>query len=353
MTRQLIDSQGPIPNKTPNQALEAIQTMADHSQKWHDESNSRKVSSGSSDDIAAIANKLDSLGRDMKKLKENVHDIQVGCETCGGAYLNKECPLCEDVKSIKEVKYGKFGRSFPNNSGNGDRYRVGIPGYYTRVDNRPPFSEKMPNLKELMNKHLEESTQRRADMEDWMKKHQESTQYKAVFVDNEASRDETSYNGTNELHRVSFISDDNMQVFKKTNEWQSRVLPCQLPLKELSPRSFTLPYTIGSLNLYAMADLDMSKKAPMRTVEHVLNKIDKFVFLADFVIINMLGDPTETMILGRTFLSTIHARINVFHGEISLGIGEDRILFDINRNIHHPTDPVKKVYMANYVQEEE
>ncbi|GKA31423.1 hypothetical protein Tco_0717728 [Tanacetum coccineum] len=83
MTRQLLDSQGPIPNKTPVHTLEAIQTMADHSQKWHDVSNSMKVSNVSLDGIAAMANKLDSLWRDMKKLKENVHDIQVGCETCG------------------------------------------------------------------------------------------------------------------------------------------------------------------------------------------------------------------------------------------------------------------------------
>ncbi|GJT31244.1 hypothetical protein Tco_0911519 [Tanacetum coccineum] len=45
--------------------------MADHSKKCHDGSNSRKVSNGSSNGIAAIANKLDSLGRDVKKLKEN------------------------------------------------------------------------------------------------------------------------------------------------------------------------------------------------------------------------------------------------------------------------------------------
>ncbi|GJT63637.1 hypothetical protein Tco_1015117 [Tanacetum coccineum] len=64
--------------------------MAGHSQKWHDGSTSRKVSNGSSDGIAAIANILDSLERDMKKLKENVHVIQVGCETCGGAHLDKE-----------------------------------------------------------------------------------------------------------------------------------------------------------------------------------------------------------------------------------------------------------------------
>ncbi|GJW29991.1 hypothetical protein Tco_0046866 [Tanacetum coccineum] len=71
------------------------------SQKWHDGSTSRKVSNGSSDGIAAIANILDSLERDMKKLKENVHVIQVGCESCGGAHLDKECPLLENIKSIE------------------------------------------------------------------------------------------------------------------------------------------------------------------------------------------------------------------------------------------------------------
>ncbi|GKB60131.1 hypothetical protein Tco_0916317 [Tanacetum coccineum] len=300
---------------------------------------SKKVSNGSSDGIAAIANKLDSLGRDMKKL------------------------------NVEEVKYGEFGRSFPNTSGNNARYIIGPPGYYTCVDNLPPFGKKTPNLEEQMNKYLEELTQRRADIEDWMKKLQESTnmnirnqnaslknletqveqltkgyqskfanevpnssigQCKAIFGDNEALRDETSSNGTNELHGVSFIFDNNVQVFKKIDEGPSGVLPCQLPLKELSLGSFTLPCTIGSLNVYAMTDLDMSKKTPMGTVENVLVKIDKFVFPTDFVIIDMLGDPNETMILG-----------------------EDRIMFDINENIHHPAIPVEKVYMANSVQEEE
>ncbi|GJZ50404.1 hypothetical protein Tco_0604594 [Tanacetum coccineum] len=263
MTRQLLDSQGPIPNKTLAQALDAIQTMADHSQKWNDGLTSRKVSNGSSDGITAITSKLDSLGRDMKKLKENVHAIQVGCETCGGAHLNKECPLHEECK--------------------------------------------------------------------------------AIFANNEEQRDETSSDGTNELHGVSFISDDNVQVSRKTDKGPSEVLPCQLPPKELSPRSFTLPCIIGSLNLYAMANLkasvntmpksmfnhlkltilketnmlvemaDMMKKSPMRILKNVLVKIDTFLFPSDFMIIDMLCDPNETMILGRPFLATIHARIDVFN----------------------------------------
>ncbi|GJU67780.1 hypothetical protein Tco_1254039 [Tanacetum coccineum] len=94
MNRQLLDSQGPITGMTPTQALTAIQAMANHSQKWHDGSSSRNIdSSSNSEGIAAIVSKRDSLGRDIKKLKENVHAIQVGCQTCRGAHLDKECPL--------------------------------------------------------------------------------------------------------------------------------------------------------------------------------------------------------------------------------------------------------------------
>ncbi|GKE58000.1 hypothetical protein Tco_1497185 [Tanacetum coccineum] len=112
---------------TPTQALTAIQTIADHSQKWHDGTLSRSLSNSSNiDGLATIVSKLDNLGRDMKKLKENVHAIQVGCQICEGPHLDKECP----------------------------------PGYYTRTDSQPPYGEKRPSLEELMNKHLKESARR-------------------------------------------------------------------------------------------------------------------------------------------------------------------------------------------------
>nr|GEX32229.1 hypothetical protein [Tanacetum cinerariifolium] len=110
-----------------------------------------RVSNDSPVRIAVITNKLDSLGKDMKKLKENVHAIQVGCENCRGAHLKKDCPIHEASR-----------KSSP-------------PRYYTRVDNRLPFGKKKPSLEELMNKHIEKSTRKRAKMEEWMKKLQEST----------------------------------------------------------------------------------------------------------------------------------------------------------------------------------
>ncbi|GJZ78228.1 hypothetical protein Tco_0642900 [Tanacetum coccineum] len=97
-------SKGPIPGKTPTPALTTIQTMANHSQEWHDGTLSKSLSnSNNTDGLAAIVSKLDNLGRDMKKLKENVHVIQVGCQICKGPHLDKECPLNEEVKQVEEA----------------------------------------------------------------------------------------------------------------------------------------------------------------------------------------------------------------------------------------------------------
>ncbi|GKC32590.1 hypothetical protein Tco_1039884 [Tanacetum coccineum] len=140
MNRQLVDSQGPIPGMTPAQTLTAIQTMADHSQKWHDKTKSRNIGSSSSNDgLTALVNKLDNLGRDIKKLKESVHPIQ--------------------------VRYGEFGRTTPFNENNRGKFRVGPTGYYTKTDNRPPYGERRQSLEELLAKHQEESAQRSTEME--------------------------------------------------------------------------------------------------------------------------------------------------------------------------------------------
>ncbi|GJZ22114.1 hypothetical protein Tco_0559153 [Tanacetum coccineum] len=94
MNRQLLDSHGPIPGMTIAEGLTAIQTMANHSQKWHDSLPRQSIcGSNNSKGMAAIASKLDNLGRDMKKLKENVHAIQVGCSFAEDLISTKNAPL--------------------------------------------------------------------------------------------------------------------------------------------------------------------------------------------------------------------------------------------------------------------
>ncbi|GJR37537.1 reverse transcriptase domain-containing protein [Tanacetum coccineum] len=92
---------------------------------------------------------------------------------------------------------------------------------------------------------------------------------------------------------------------------------------------------------------DMTKRSPIGIVENVLIKIDKFLFPSDFMVMDMLNTRNETMILGRPFLLTNHAEIDVFNKEISLGVGGNRVTFDMDKKIHKFTTPIGEIYMIN------
>ncbi|GJT18032.1 hypothetical protein Tco_0876738 [Tanacetum coccineum] len=108
----------------------------------------------------------------------------------------------------------------------------------------------------------------------------------------------------------------------------------------------------GEPHLSAEMD-DMTQQETLGTMKNVLVKINKFEFPCDFVVTKMPKNLGEMIVLGRPFLETIHAQIDVFQEEISLGIGEDRIKFDINGNPFQANITIENIYMANTSQEEE
>ncbi|GJT32226.1 hypothetical protein Tco_0922645, partial [Tanacetum coccineum] len=210
MNRQLLDSQGPIPGMTPTQPLTAIQTMADHSQKGHDGTTSGNIGSSSSNNgLAVLVNKLDNLGRDMKKLKESVHAIQVGSQICEGPHLDKDCPLNEEVKLVEEVRYGEFGRTTPFNGNNGGRQL----------------------LDQTIKKYIEEASMR-----------------------NKTRRMGDNF-GQGSANKPLTMENENIRINRRC----SALLLNQLPPKEKDPGSFILPCSIGRLDFNnAFADLGAS-----------------------------------------------------------------------------------------------
>ncbi|GJV28761.1 integrase, catalytic region, zinc finger, CCHC-type containing protein [Tanacetum coccineum] len=72
---------------------------------------------------------------------------------------------------------------------------------------------------------------------------------------------------------------------------------------------------------------DRTVKYPKGIAENVLVGIGKFVFPVDFIILDMPEDIKVPLILGRPFLSTAHAKIDVFKRKITLRVGEEKIIF--------------------------
>nr|XP_025652528.1 uncharacterized protein LOC112748508 [Arachis hypogaea] len=133
-----------------------------------------------------------------------------------------------------------------------------------------------------------------------------------------------------------------------------------LPPKLEDPGSFFLPCAIGSMTINkAMCDLgasinlmpsslvkklcieevkpvqmslelvDKSVICPRGVIENLLVKVDKFIFPAYFVILDSDEDEGDSIILGRLFLATARAIIDVERGELTLRIHDESVTLNV------------------------
>ncbi|GJV03163.1 DNA-directed DNA polymerase [Tanacetum coccineum] len=146
------------------------------------------------------------------------------------------------------------------------------------------------------------------------------------------------------------------------NERCSAVVLNEIPFKEKDLESFTIPCVIGQSRINkALADLgasislmpysmflrlnlgdlkptrmcielaNKSTQIPKGIAENVIVKIDRFVFPVDFVVLDIKEDHKIPIILGRSFLATAHAMIDVFNKKIYFEVGNETITFDTFR----------------------
>ncbi|GJY86305.1 DNA-directed DNA polymerase [Tanacetum coccineum] len=151
------------------------------------------------------------------------------------------------------------------------------------------------------------------------------------------------------------------------NERCSTILLNKLPSKEKDPGSFTIHCQVSYLQINkALADLgasislmpytiyeklglgepkptlmslelaDRLIQYPRGIVKKVLIKVDKFVLPINFVILDMPEDSRILIILGRPFLATARAMIDVFNKKITLRVGDDEVIFDMEQLMKSP-----------------
>nr|GEU37754.1 hypothetical protein [Tanacetum cinerariifolium] len=78
---------------------------------------------------------------------------------------------------------------------------------------------------------------------------------------------------------------------------------------------------------------------PIGVAEDVYVKVGKFHFPSDFVVVDFDADPRVPLFLGRSFLKTERALIDVFEGELTLRVGKEAITFNLDQTSR---------YLANY-----
>nr|GEX09720.1 reverse transcriptase domain-containing protein [Tanacetum cinerariifolium] len=97
----------------------------------------------------------------------------------------------------------------------------------------------------------------------------------------------------------------------------------KLSLPELTPTCMTLK----------LANCSISR--PVGVAEDVYVKAGSFHFSADFVVVDFDADPRVFLILGRSFLKTGRALIDVFEGELTLRVGKEAITFNLDQTLRY------------------
>ncbi|GJS62989.1 reverse transcriptase domain-containing protein [Tanacetum coccineum] len=113
-----------------------------------------------------------------------------------------------------------------------------------------------------------------------------------------------------ELNRTSALADSGASINLLPHSIYKK-----LELEALTPTRMTLELANRSIT------------HPMGIAEDVVVRVDGFTFLADFVVVNFEPDPRVPIILGRPFLRTAKALIDLYEEKLTLRVGKDELVY--------------------------
>jgi len=159
---------------------------------------------------------------------------------------------------------------------------------------------------------------------------------------------------------------ENISTIAFTEQY-SAILQNKTPPKLKDPGCFSIPCTIGKETIEkALCDLgasvsvmpyticqklklgnlkftnmtlqmaDRSIKRPVGLLEDVPVQIGKYFIPVDFVVLDIAEDANIPIILGRPFLNTAGAIIDVKQGRLTLEVGEDKVTFYLQDAMKSP-----------------
>ncbi|GJZ42618.1 reverse transcriptase domain-containing protein [Tanacetum coccineum] len=120
-----------------------------------------------------------------------------------------------------------------------------------------------------------------------------------------------------ELKRTSALADSGASINLLPHSIYKK-----LELEALTPTRMTLELANRSIS------------HPMGIAEDVVVRVDGFTFLADFVVVNFEPDPRVPIILGRPFLRTAKALIDLYEETLTLRVGKEELMISGSTTTH-------------------
>ncbi|XP_062104290.1 uncharacterized protein LOC133815467 [Humulus lupulus] len=143
------------------------------------------------------------------------------------------------------------------------------------------------------------------------------------------------------------------QLPEKLKDLGSFTIPCiifelhiEKALRDLGASINQMPLSIfQNLNLGEVTPTTISLQLanhsltyPRGIIEDVLVKNDRFIFPVDFMVQDMDEEQEILIILGRHFLATEKALINVYDGNLTLRVNSEDVKFNISNDMKIPKE---------------
>nr|GEU46594.1 hypothetical protein [Tanacetum cinerariifolium] len=304
---------GNLLNKTTREALKIIENKS-KVRYSRSKSNVSRVNTNSRDSVSKTDDRIDKLVDQILNLVEIVKKqviapasakaFEKACVTCGGAHAYYDCIATDSNQPSVCAATGSYNQVSPPNRAS---HQIPPPGF-APVQNNPNRYNQGPSIPtdSPLEKVDEQNIEKITD-----KEHSNcpgsTAQVQPPVVP------------------ISILEPDVPTQPKPTIPYMSRMEVCHA-LADLGASINLMPLSIWKkLSLPELTSTritleleDRSITRPKGVVEDVFVKVGKFHFPTEFMVVDFEADPRVPLILGRSFLRTGRALIDVYGEEITL-----------------------------------
>nr|GEW53585.1 reverse transcriptase domain-containing protein [Tanacetum cinerariifolium] len=332
--------------------------------------NSRDSSSKTDDRIDKLTNQISNLVEIVNKqviTPATAKAVEKTCVICGGAHAYYDCIAIDSNQPSVCAAVGTYNQvSPPNRASNQNHHSILLRCKTIQTVNvlRGDFNKQEENLRRNSNNDMRTVTTRSGLAYEGPPIPTNSPLEKIVERDTEETTDkehsncqgsiahiqppvvpipEPDVSKTQPMLNIPYPSRLNDQKLREKATNQMEKNRCMSRLADLGASINLMPLSIWKkLSLPELTPTQMNLELADRSVTHpkgvaedVFFKVGKFHFPTDFVVVDFKADPRVPLILGRSFLRTGHALIDVYGEEITLRVNDESVTFNLNPTIRY------------------
>nr|GEV17702.1 reverse transcriptase domain-containing protein [Tanacetum cinerariifolium]GEV18161.1 reverse transcriptase domain-containing protein [Tanacetum cinerariifolium] len=361
---------GTFMQKTPKECYELIENMNAHHNHWDTlailDETSRNISSTSTTESPEVVQKLEMMNKnflEMMRQFQTVKTVNTKCKTCGGPHSFPSAQpsmatlkrllmllrvLTESTNYVPPLVFQPFLASTSFTSFSSPK----MPEV-TKNTVQPSTENIQPPVAQT-NLHFELSF---ANALLYMPKF--ALMFKSILNNKEKLFD-LATNPVNENCSAVILK----KFPEKLGDPDKFLIPCNflefdecLTLADLGASINLMPLSIWKkLSLPELTSTQMilelanrSTTRPAGIAEVIFVKVGKFHFSTDFVVVDYVVDPRVPLILGRPFLRTGRALIDVYGEALTLRVDDEAITFKVGQTLKYSYNDAESINQIDVI----